>query len=221
MRKSKWDFYLSVMQEHPQRCNSAVTEKDLLFLRGLINPLTHPKLLDIGVGEGKEASVLQGMGYDVTGIIWGETNLTFALENYKDVKFINCDMHDLPFDSETFDAVYMNEVFEHSYAPFIFLIEIYSVLKKDGLCYIHGPKFDDRNVPNEPDSINSNWISHHHPSIFPKNVYKQLFEKTGFEIIMQDAEGSTFLLKKLPNMRLHYLVAYLTKVRNQINKMEV
>lgn len=216
MREKKWNFYVSGMQAHPSRCNSADAIDGVNYVKSFMSPETHPKLLNIGVGEGMESYLFKKMGYDVTGIIWGEPNVKYAMEHYKDIRFVNCDMHDLPFPSNSFDAAYMNEVFEHAYAPYIFLLELYCVLKEGGICYIHGPHYDDRLTPNNPSTIEAQWISHHHPSILPKNVYKQLFEKTGFELIHGDDNGSVFVIKKLSSDHLHQDVSNLLAGRDKI-----
>lgn len=212
---NKWNSYLTSLQGHGSRCNTSYTLDSMRFITSLIPPETHSKVLDIGVAEGLETSLLKQLGYNPVGIITGTENKQWAAEHYKDIEFIECDMHDLPFDPATFDAVYMNQVFEHSFAPFIVMLEIYCVLREGGLCFIEVPRFDERHTPNNPNTMEAQWISHHHPSVFPKNVLKQIFEKTGFAIVYQNDEGYKFLLKKQPMKELHSDVQYaITRRKN-------
>jgi len=204
MRESKWKYYVEGMQMHQSVCCSTCTVESMKFITDLIPPDKYNKMLDIGVGEGKETSILKELGYNPTGIITGEDNKRWAAEHYPGIEYIPCDMHDLPFDKNTFDAIYTNQVFEHAYAPFIFLLECYSVLRPGGLMYVCTPRFEQRTTPNNPGTIDAQWISHHHPSVFPSNVYRQLFEKTGFNVIMEDENVTSFLLEKGPISNLHH-----------------
>ena len=199
----KWNFYVNGMQMHHSLCNSTCTPESMGFIKNLIPPNQYNKILDIGVGEGKETSILKDFGYSPTGIITGADNNRWAKENYPGIEFVDCDMHDLPFPNGSFDAIYMNQVFEHAYAPFIFLLECYSVLRNGGLAYICVPKFEERLSDNNPSTLDAQWISHHHPSVFPANVYRQLFEKTGFNVLIQNDNETSFLLEKGSKENLH------------------
>jgi len=121
MRTEKWNMYIETLQGHPTRCQSGHTIDNLKFITNLIPPDKFPVLLNIGAGEGLETKILHDLGYKTVGMINGDINAKFAKENYRytNILFVKHDMHDLPFKSESFDAVYMNHTFEHSYAPFI------------------------------------------------------------------------------------------------------
>jgi SAM-dependent methyltransferase len=199
----KWNTYVLGLQAHGSVCQGTQTLDSIRFITELIPVGTYNKILDIGAGEGLETSLLKQLGYNPMGIISGEHNKRWAKKHYPDTEFIDCDMHDLPFPIDTFDAIFTNQVFEHAYAPFIFLLECYSVLKPGGLFYVCTPKFEERQSPNNPSTIEAQWISHHHPSVFPPNVYRQLFEKTGFIVLKQDNNMVSFLLQKGPLNSLH------------------
>lgn len=216
MRESKWNFYVDGMQKHHSVCCSTCTVDSMKFITELIDPVKYNKILDIGVGEGKETSILKELGYTPTGVITGEDNIRWAADNYKDIKFISCDMHDLPFGSNTFDSIYTNQVFEHAYAPFIFLLECYCVLRIGGLFYVRTPKYQDRYFKNDPSSIEAQYLSHHHPSMFSAGVYRQIFEKTGFNILKENDEEMSFLLEKGPITNLHPDLRVLLSGRDKI-----
>ena len=95
------------------------------------------KILDIGCNDGTFSKILldksgaaQLVGMDVIKKTidwaknhWGKTGK---------MKFIVADAHKLPFESETFDAVFALEVLEHVFDPAEVLNEIKKVLKADG-----------------------------------------------------------------------------------------
>lgn len=180
MRTEKWDMYMDTLQGHPSVCQTGHTPESIKSTIEYIPPDKFPRLLDIGVGEGYETKLLRDLGYDVIGIIMGQINLEFAYEHYPDITFVEDDMHDLPFPSESFDAVYMNHTFEHSYAPFIFLLELYCVLKLHGRVLIIIPSFKEIT---DPTIGNEGRLSHHHPNVLCYNLFKQMFESAGFKII--------------------------------------
>lgn len=179
MRTEKWDMYIECLQGHSSVCKGNHTLTSMYFITQFIPPKQYPKMLNIGAGEGLESYILSKLGYDVTGIINGKVNSDFASKNYPHINFIDTDFHDLPFKSESFDCVYMNQTFEHSYAPFIFLIELYCILKDRGLIWIAVPHFKEIDDPTigEPNKLN-----HHHPNILCNNLFKQMFHSTGFKI---------------------------------------
>jgi 2-polyprenyl-3-methyl-5-hydroxy-6-metoxy-1,4-benzoquinol methylase len=212
----KWNFYVESLQSHAVLCRSEHTIETMKFIVELIPPARYNKILNIGVGEGLETKILKQLGYDPTGIISGEANIKWARENCSDIKFYACDMHDLPFTSNTFDSIYTNQVFEHAYAPFIFLLECYCVLKPGGLMYIRTPSFRERHEPNDPSSLEASYISHHHPSMFSPNIYQQMFEKAGFNIVKRDDNEMSFLISKGPITNLHSDFHSLLVKRNKL-----
>ena len=212
----KWNLYVYGMQAHPSVCSSEHNEDSMRFITELISPKLYPKILNIGAGEGRETYVLKQLGYDPTGIVRGEVNLKYAHENFPGIDFMDVDMHDLPFKSGTFDAIYMDQVFEHCFAPFIVLLEMYCVLKRGGLIYIKMPKFEERTTPNNPHTMESCWISHHHPNVIPNGALKQMFEKTGFAVIKEQPDTVMFLLQKLNRAFLHSDVANILDIRDKV-----
>jgi len=74
---------------------------------------------------GHEVVALQKMGINSIGI---------DLVPY-DPYVITGDMHDPPFESETFDLVFSNS-FDHSLNPEIFISEVERILKPNGYCFL-------------------------------------------------------------------------------------
>ena len=220
MRTEKWKMYIDVLQGHPSLCKSFHTKEDMQFITNHIPPKDFPRMLDIGAGEGLETKVLKDLGYDVTGIVRGDLNTGFAKKNYPGVKFIDCDMHDLPFPSGSFDGIYTNQVFEHAFAPFIFLLEMYCVLREGGRIWIAMPEFKEKGDLTANKDIN--YISHHHPNIVCWNLLSQMFEKTGFKVLYKKTVESNpyfdnpYLLEKQPISFLHSDVQTVVNKRREL-----
>jgi SAM-dependent methyltransferase len=212
MRTDKWEMYMFALQGHPTICKAHHTVDTMKFICDLIPPSEFPKMLNIGAGEGLETKILKDLGYDVTGIIRGKPNLEFATRNYPDIKFVDTDMHDLPFSCDSFDAIYMNQVFEHAFAPFIFLLELYCVLKEGGRMWLGLPGF--REIDDITAHKDINLINHHHPNILCINLFGQYFRKTGFEFI--STSGDNYLLQKMPLSALHSDVQTAVNMRRQL-----
>lgn len=86
----------------------------------------NPSILIIGSGEvGSAADRLYTAGLQVTGI---DIYITGSVD-------VVCDAHYLPFESESFDGVWIQAVLEHVMDPAKVVNEIYRVLKKDGTVY--------------------------------------------------------------------------------------
>lgn len=96
----------------------------------------HSTILDIGVGNGISNAYLleQRNTRSVTGIDISEVAISQAKRNYSDkmLHFEKMDIHDLTFDSETFDLVTAFQTHFHWDDLEQALHEIYRVLKQDG-----------------------------------------------------------------------------------------
>jgi len=101
------------------------------------------KVLDCGAGgDLPPLSIFASNGFESVGIDISRNQVDkaneFAKRNRLDMKFIEGDMRDLPFDDESFDYVYEHFSIGHlSHTDTAkTLKEIYRVLKKGGLCQI-------------------------------------------------------------------------------------
>jgi len=213
---NKLNFYGDLLQASPSISIDGNSPDVMRHIINKIPPDKYNKILDIGVANGYETQILKDFGYSPVGIIRGRANVEWAVKNYPGITFIDCDMHDLPFLGDSFDAIYTNQVYEHAFAPFIFLLECWSVLRVGGILFVCIPCFEERHTKNSPGTMEAQWISHHHPSLFPGAVNRQMFEKTGFEIMLETPNSDMFLLKKLPGEYLHPDVLTAVKKRNRI-----
>lgn len=126
-------------------------------------------LLVLGCGDGFEIETLRHMGFkDVKGI----TLLDKEYERAGTIEGISQgDIHELPYEDESFDYVISKETLEHAIAPSIALFETNRVLKKNGKAVHY--------IPSGP-AKQADW---YHYGCFPDWVWVDLMSKAGFDII--------------------------------------
>ncbi len=124
-----------------RKWNSATTlyiaRKLAALAQGREEPL---KVLDIGCGSGQIASIMHEYGHDVYGYDLesaghkSEATLAGAFgENWQDrFKFISNE-RSIPFDDNSFDVIYANQVFEHVRFLDRIMAECARVLRPDGV----------------------------------------------------------------------------------------
>ena len=88
-------------------------------------------VLDIGANTGEFVELLEKQrGCKATGVDISKTAVDIAKEKGRNVQLINGDS--LPYEDESFDVVYLNEVLIHLFNPETVLKEARRVLKKTG-----------------------------------------------------------------------------------------
>ncbi len=93
------------------------------------------KILDLGCGNGRLLSFLEGKQIDYVGVDNSKELLALAAERYPDKKFILSDGINLSFGDNSFDMVWCLAVFHHlpgKELRLMFLKEVYRVLKPGG-----------------------------------------------------------------------------------------
>lgn len=106
-----------------------IPEATVMF--GLMPPAnTHPKWLDVGSGQGSWTLRMRSMGYTVTAM---------DLDNSQFPEAIVADMHDMPFEDNSFDGIFCTGTFEHAFAPFIVLSEFHRVTRTGGVILLNLP----------------------------------------------------------------------------------
>lgn len=101
--------------------------------------ITHnSKVLDVGCGAGNFSEFIKDKSCDYYGIEFIESLADVGLK--KGIKILIHDVNKgLPFDNETFDAVVLLDVLEHSISPYNLLNECYRVIKRGGRIVISVP----------------------------------------------------------------------------------
>ena len=147
MNNTKWKKYIraEIIQNEPHGMDAYDRVRDLNFLLNNTD-FKNKKILDIGCEEGMIISSLQKV------IKCKCIGLTMKICNnpkIKNVKIVEGDMHELPFEDESFDIVLIMHTLEHSIAPYIVLSEIHRILKPDGEIMIIMPEEGDNNTSSE------------------------------------------------------------------------
>ena len=100
---------------------------------------------------------------------------------------IKMDLHDIPFDENTFDVVFCNHVMEHVADYQRCMEEIYRVLKPNGWAIIQSPQdwtkattFEDATITNPAERERVFW-QNDHLRLFGRD-YNKVLEKAGFKV---------------------------------------
>lgn len=135
------------------------------------------KVLFVGTGAGWEVKHALDLGFDAYGNTLGKDNIVFGREKLSLSldRFVEGPNEVLPFPSSTFDVVAGFQIFEHTIAPSLFLLEQNRVLKIGGTLLLEWP-------PSHPTSSHD---PKHQICLTPGQA-EALLLKTGFgEITMR------------------------------------
>ena len=98
--------------------------------------LTGIKVLDLGCGYGYYTDYFQSVGADTVGIDGSEKMIEIARDKYPNCKFYVCDItKKLPFDNDTFDIIFCNQVLMDVDDIESVFCECSRVLKTSGILY--------------------------------------------------------------------------------------
>ena len=107
------------------------------------------RILDAGCGPGSISIGLARLASEgqVCGVDFGASQITMALENARNagvtnVSFEVASCYELPFDDDSFDAVFSHALMEHLAQPGDALREFCRVLKPGGVIGVCSPDFD-------------------------------------------------------------------------------
>jgi len=103
-------------------------------------------VLDMGCGGGAFSRLLKKMRPDLL-IYGGDVNrasLSRARQGFKGTEFVYADIYNIPFSSNSFDAVIILDLLEHLDSPGDALEEVRRVLKPNGILYLSVPLEGDR-----------------------------------------------------------------------------
>ena len=104
---------------------------------------------------------------------------------------VKMDLHDIPFDENTFDVTFCNHVMEHVEDDIHCMAELHRVLKPGGWAIIQSPMdytldvtYEDKSIT-EPADREKAFGQNDHLRTFGKD-YKQRLEKGGFHVTEED-----------------------------------
>ena len=102
------------------------------------------RILDVGAYPGHLALILRNVyGCLVYGVS-GTTSKGFErkMEEYDiNMRKLNIERQRLPFDNKSFDTVFLTEVIEHLFNPYLVIREVGRVLKENGVLILSTPNF--------------------------------------------------------------------------------
>lgn len=198
------EYYVNKLQGHPSRCNSTCTHETTVAPALKYFSEKQKSLLVIGCGDGKEVKLFIDSGFDKAfGITRGDINVEAGQHDFgliPNLQIANIDMHDLgQFPREVFHYVYTNQTFEHVFAPFIFCLELYCIMKPNGVAYIQYPSHVEEGRSNLTDPLTA-ITSHHHPNMIRWQDAVSLFKATGFTVIDTNVSGgdNIIVIEKVP-----------------------
>lgn len=130
------------------------------------------KLLILGTGTGREMLVAKDLGWETWGTTLGSRNRDYAVQylGIDEFRILECANEAMPFGAESFDTIAGFQVFEHTIAPLLFLLEQGRVLKTGGTLLLEWPPAMDYTMGANP----------HHQICFSPGQAEALFMKAGF-----------------------------------------
>jgi len=135
------------------------------------------KILDVGSGNARDASIFVSDGYDVTGVDISPSLLEIARRNCPEAEFRLASVYELPFEDNSFDGVWMAASLLHlpKNKASVALAEVKRVVKEKGVVFIsvkkgQGEKF-------EEDEVGKRFFSY-----YENNEFQSLLEEAGFHI---------------------------------------
>lgn len=212
MIEQKFNMYVHCLQSHPSVAHTNKSAELLKYIPKWL-PLGNGKkrrsVLALGCADGAEVKALNDLGYSATGITLGQCNVDYGKKNYGNIDIRVMDMHDLKFRPRAFDYAYSSHCFEHSFAPWIHVMEVWSVLKEFGLWYTQHPTYVEG-------TTEVTMQSHHHPNVLPPEIHRHIFEECGFKVIKYEQQGGredNWLLQKSKDNPMHDAIktAYLER----------
>jgi len=136
-----WRFVNALSSQHDKIFEDYPLDVNNKFVRYLNRWPAGSRVLHLGCGTGREVLVGKSMGINSVGVTLGRRNVLFGKKilGLGDDEIILCPCEHLPFPEGHFDAVLGCQIFEHTVAPLVFLLEQGRVLKMGGEIVLEWP----------------------------------------------------------------------------------
>ena len=158
---------------------SEFAESNKRVVKARFKDLREQKVLDLGCGYGFYTDYFRSIGADVIGVDGSANMIDIARKLYKNCSFVICDVtQKLPFDDNTFDLVFCNQVLMDIENIESVFSECYRVLKSDGIFYysiVHPAFYDSEWIKDKNDFNYAKSISSY---IEPYSFTNQFWGKT-------------------------------------------
>ena len=170
----------------------------------LIGIATNSKILDMGCGTGNYTWALYKMTKNIIGLDYSFGMLTQANAKYPEIPFLQGDVTDLPFESETFDGTFAIQVLHHIKEKERFLREAHRVMRKQAHIALHACSHE---------QMRAYWFYHYFPQGLDVDLARMqdsleialLLEKVGFtkvgieicywDVVVTDEKPQSYLDK--------------------------
>lgn len=134
------------------------------------------KVLDIGCQYGQ---YLIHFSDESSGVDGDKYAIEFAKSIGLNVKKANIEKR-LPFDNKSFDVVFCSNVLEHVFSPHLLLLEIWRVLKDDGLVILFVPRYSNYFLVSK---FFKDYASDDHINAFSIGTLSFLLQRSGFHVV--------------------------------------
>lgn len=150
--------------------------------RDFIQPEKGSRILDYGCGQAGYLIDFHAQGFAVSGAEMSTTVVEVCQQNGLDVRQVT-NPDEIPFPNESFDIVYLMQVFEHLRDPHIFMSELARVLSSGGSLYLAVP--NSRSIWRRVFKKNwvSGWFAPFHLFHYDRRSLSVLAAKHGFELL--------------------------------------
>lgn len=140
-------------------------------------PEGNKKVLELGCADGYLLQLLKDKGCDPIGMTYAEGEYNECIE--RGLNVILGDVHDLPFDDNSFDAVITRQTLEHVLSPYVVFKEVERIVKTCGYFVIH--------VPLSYDGVD--FILEHIYTLTPLQWKLWLEKHTSFRVISEGVQN--------------------------------
>lgn len=167
----------------------------------LPSPATHPRLLDMGCGNGVMADRYREWGFDVVGTEVSTEGLAQARAAFPGVRFVEASCYDDHRALGMFDVVVSTEVIEHLLTPSRLLERAFEALRPGGVLIVTTPYHG--YVKNLAISLTNRWDGHWdvardgwHIKFFSRRTLEAMVHEAGFRDLTTSAAGGRPLIWK-------------------------
>ena len=115
---------------------SDFVESNKRVVKARFQDMSGQKVLDLGCGYGYYTDYFQNIGADVIGVDGSANMIDIASSRYENCTFEICDItEDLPYENESFDLIFCNQVLMDVESIEKVFSECYRILKPGGIFY--------------------------------------------------------------------------------------
>ena len=173
------DQYDKIAARYAQKIAPRLRKENLEQLTSYLEP--HASIIDLGCSAGRDCRYFKDKGFNAIGIDLSKNLLDIARKNNPEIKFIQCDVRQLPFSDNYFQGMWANAVFHHLEKKDMIdaLIEWKRVLKENGILYLR-TKMGKGQWKGE-DELSVGELREF--TLLSKNELSEMIKKTGFKKI--------------------------------------